>query len=160
MPLGPGYRFGSRYYEVSSVTAEPSHVHVRISDSLENVGNRDLSFLDVNAPFSSGFAGTRLTVRVADEKAQIFGGGNDSIPAIRVRFDPRWRRLEARDVTFDYDAGAVSSASFSAAGTNGFYLVDPRRFPNGPRRSGRFLRGSCERSMSASALPCPRIGSF
>ena len=141
VPLGPGYRFGSRYYEVSSVTAEPAHVHVRISDSLENVGNRDLSFLDVNAPISSGFAGTRLTVRVADEKEQTFEGENNSIPAVRVRFDRRWRRIETRDVTFDYDASAVSGAAFSAAGANDFYLVDPSAFPEWSPPLGPFSTG-------------------
>jgi hypothetical protein len=141
VPLGPGYRFSSRDAEVSGVTAEPAHIHVRISDSLKNVGNRDLSFLDLTTPVSSAFAVTHLTVRVGDKQEQAFTGDNDLIPKVGVRFDPPWPQLEARGVVFDYDVSAVSGASLSSAGADGFYFVDPMAFPEWSPPPGAFSEG-------------------
>jgi hypothetical protein len=114
---------------------------VRISDALENVGNRALSSLEVAAPVSSGFAVTHWAVRVGDKQEQVVSADSDSISTVRVRFDPPWPQLEAREVIFDYDVSAVSGASLSAAGVNGFYLVDPVAFPGWSPPPGPFSMG-------------------
>jgi hypothetical protein len=71
----------------------------------------------------------------------VSAADSNSIPTVRVRFDPPWPQLEARDVVFDYDVSAASGASLSAAGANGFFLVDPKAFPEWSAPPGPFAKG-------------------
>ena len=141
-PLGPGYRFAARQSEISGVATDPPHVHVRISDSLENAGNRNLSFLDISPPMQLPFSVTHLAIRIAGgEEQPLVAATSDSGPMARLHFDPPWAQRQAREITFEYDVPVTRNTSFAAAGTNGFYLVDPMAFPNWTPPPGVFAKG-------------------
>ena len=67
--LGPGFYQPFRAVGVSATSIDPPHIRIQVRDTLENVGNRSLAYLDVALPRGPSFGTTNMTVSI---------GGNTS----------------------------------------------------------------------------------
>ncbi len=100
---------------------------MRVSDQLQNIGDRSLSDVDVSLPESPTFEIEKLNILVDGRPANV-----TSQPGalVRVRFDPAWSPKQFRTVAFDYEYAPKSAAQGSAAGIDdAFYLVTGDAFP-------------------------------
>jgi hypothetical protein len=141
--LGPGFSHSYRSVEVSANSIEPTHIHVQVTDKLENIGNRPLAYLDVALPAGPSF-GTK-NVSVAVDKNGILSQtvARQSGPALRVPFDPPWLQGQERDIGFAYDLEpAPEGRGVVAATSDGFYLADPDVFPAWQPPMGPFAQAS------------------
>ena len=127
VPLGPGFLLNTRRTDVSSLPAQPAHIHVRVTDQLQNIGDRSLPDADVSLPESPTFGIEKLNILVDGRPANV-----TSRPGalVRVHFDPAWSPKQLRIVAFDYEYASKSAAQGSAAGIDdAFYLVTGDAFP-------------------------------
>src|ERR1700747_880427 len=62
--LGPGFNQAYRSVDVSATSIEPTHIHVQVSDKLENIGDRSLTYLDVALPDGPSFGTSNVSVTV------------------------------------------------------------------------------------------------
>jgi hypothetical protein len=142
VPLGPGFNQPFRAVGISS-SIEPAHIHVQVSDSLENVGDRSLSRLDVVLPAGPSFGTRDVSVMVAERAVSFARINSDAGPALRIPFDPPWPRREVRKIEFTYDLDpAPQGRGVVAATDDGFYLADPNVFPSWQPPVGPFATGS------------------
>ena len=141
--LGPGFSQPTRVAEVSATSIEPTHIHVQVTDTLENVGNRGLDYLDVTLPGGPIF-GTR-DVSVAVKGTIVASGETRQEPesSLRVPFVPEWPQGETREITFNYDLEpAREGRGVVATTSDGFYLASPNVFPFWETPLGPFAEGS------------------
>ena len=141
--LGPGFSQPTRAVDVSATSIEPTHIHIQVTDTLENVGNRGLDYLDVTLPGGPIF-GTR-DVSVAVEGKIVASEATHQEPgsSLRVPFVPGWRQGEEREITFNYDLEpAREGRGVVATTSDGFYLASPNVFPFWETPPGPFARGS------------------
>src|SRR4051812_30878103 len=68
VPLGAGFRLRARQLSFSDLPSGAAPLHLRITDHLENTGNRPLDYLDVSTPPSP--ARTNVTIRIDGKIAQ------------------------------------------------------------------------------------------
>jgi len=141
VPLGPGFRLSSRQMEVAEIAAAPARVHIRVTDVLENIGDRNLAYLEVNLPAGAPFGRVNLSVRVDGRDVAAASLASDSAAPVRVPFDPPWPPKQVRTVVFDYDcAPELAERSVVAATSDGFHLGDPNAFPGWLPPSGLFAK--------------------
>ena len=143
VPLGPGFRLSSRQTEVAEIAAAPARVHIRVTDVLENIGDRNLAYLDVNLPAGASFGRANLSVRVDERDVAAASLAPDSAAPVRIPFDPPWPPKQVRTVVLDYDCAPEPAArSVVAATSDGFYLADPNAFPEWLPPSGLFAKAA------------------
>ena len=131
VPLGPGFRLRSRQLTLTEAAAPAAPVHIRVTESMENTGNRPLAFLDVSLPTAGrsgqeqlGDSHRRKTHRSEELKAKI------RRRRFRVQFDPPWTAGQRREIVLEYDlATDPVSGGVASVTANGFYLADPRALP-------------------------------
>lgn len=141
--LGPGFSQPSRVAEVSATSVEPTHIHIQVTDTLENVGNRGLDYLDVALPGGLIFGTKDVSVAV---KGNIVASGEtrqEPGSSLRVPFVPEWPQGETREITFNYDLEpAREGRGVVATTSDGFYLASPNGFPFWETPLGPFAKGS------------------
>jgi hypothetical protein len=141
--LGPGFSHSQRSVDVSATSIEPAHIHVQVTDKLENIGNRGLAYLDVALPRGPSFGTKSVTVSVGAKVVPSPSVTRQSGPSLRIPFDPQWLRGEERDITFAYDLDPTPEGrGVVAATSDGFYLADPNVFPAWQAPLGPFAKGS------------------
>src|SRR5438105_3503349 len=124
--LGPGFNHSYRSVDVSARSLEPTHIHVSVTDKLENVGNRGLAYLDVTPPDGPAFGTRNVSVSVGGNAVTSLGVTRQSGPSLRVPFAPQWLEGQQREIAFGYDLDpAPESQGVVAATPDGFYLADP-----------------------------------
>jgi len=140
--LGPGFSQPTRTVDVTATSIEPTHIHIQVTDTLENVGNRGLDNLDVTLPGGPIF-GTR-NVSVAVEGRIVAGEERHLEPgsSLRIPFVPEWRQGETKEIVFNYDLEPAREGRGVVATTaDGFYLASPNVFPFWETPLGPFARG-------------------
>jgi hypothetical protein len=141
--LGPGFSHSYRSVDVSATSIEPTHIHVRVTDKLENVGNRALAYLDVTLPSGPSFGTKDVSVTVGAKAVLSQRVIRESGPVLRVPFDPPWLQGQEREIAFAYDLEpAPEGRGVVAATSDGFYLADPNVFPAWQSPSGPFAKAS------------------
>jgi hypothetical protein len=141
--LGPGFSHSYRSVDVSATSIEPTQIHVRITDTLENIGNRGLVSLDVTLPGGPSFGTKDVSVTVGSKAVPSQRVTRQSGPSLRIPFDPTWPQGQEREIAFAYDLDpAPEGRGVVAATSDGFYLADPNVFPAWQSPSGPFARAS------------------
>jgi hypothetical protein len=130
VPIGPGFRLRSRQMAFSEPPAQSAPLHLRVTDRMENKGNRPLSFLDVGLPPAISSSKANLTIRVDGKTVAPVALGDDPGAPLRVQFDPPWPASQLREIVFEYDlATDPASGGVAAVTPQGLYLADPRALP-------------------------------
>jgi len=141
--LGPGFNQSYRSVGVSATSIEPMHIHVQVTDKLENIGDRGLPYLDVALPPAPSFGTRDVIVTVGAKAVRTSSINRESGPSLRVPFDPPWPQGEQREIAFAYDLEPTPEGrGVVAATSDGFYLADPNVFPVWRIPLGPFARGS------------------
>ncbi len=141
--LGPGFSHSFRSADVSATSIEPAHIHVQVTDKLENVGDRGLAYLDVTLPGGPSFGTRDVSVAVGGKAVTSRRVTRQSGPSLRVPFDPQWLKGQEKEIAFAYDLEpAPEGRGVVAATADGFYLADPNVFPEWQSPSGPFARAS------------------
>lgn len=141
--LGPGFNHAYRSVDVSATSIEPTHVHVQVSDKLENIGNRSLTYLDVALPDGPSFGTTNVSVKVDGRAVTELKITRGSGPSLRIPYNPPWLQGQEREIAFSYDLDpAPQGRGVVAATANGFYLADPNVFPAWQPPLGPFAQSS------------------
>jgi hypothetical protein len=131
VPLGPGFRLRSRQMLWADLPAQPTQVRVRVADVLQNIGNRDLTHLDLSLAAPAAVDRSSLAVRVNGQVVPASPvSSEDPASPLRVRFDPAWPPRQRREVAFEYAIQPDPVRRTVAAATpGGFYLADPNALP-------------------------------
>lgn len=141
--LGPGFNHSYRSVDVSATSIEPPRIHVQVTDRLENIGNRGLSYLDVTLPGGPSFGTRDVSISVGGRNVLSQKVNHQSGPSLRVPFDPPWLQGEEKEIAFAYDLDpAAEGRGVVAATPDGFYLADPNVFPAWQSPSGPFAQAS------------------
>jgi hypothetical protein len=139
--LGPGFHHADRLVDVSAISIAPAHIHLRVRDSLANVGNRELRDLDVVLPGGPSFGTRDIVVSVAGKPVETQRVSRQSGVSLRIPFDPAWSQKQEKEIAFDYDLEPASEGRGVVAATaEGFYLADPNIFPAWQSPPGPFAR--------------------
>jgi hypothetical protein len=139
--LGPGFHHADRLVDVSAISIEPAHIHLRVRDTLENVGNRELRNLDVVLPGGPSFGTRDIVVSVDEKPVETQRVNRESGVSLRIPFDPVWTRNREKEISFGYDLEpATEGRGVVAATMDGFYLADPNVFPAWQSPPGPFAR--------------------
>lgn len=141
--LGPGFSQPTRAVDISGTSVEPTHIHVQVTDTLENVGNRGLDYLDVTLPGGAIFGTRNMSVKVEGKIVAGEEAHREPGSSLRVPFIPEWRQGETKEITFNYDLEpAREGRGVVATTSDGFYLASPNVFPFWQTPLGPFARGS------------------
>jgi hypothetical protein len=142
VPLGPGFRLRSRQVVLGNAPGPSAPVHIRVSEQIENTGNRALSYLDVSLPAATDPAKSHLAIRVDGKPVTPKAISQDPTAPIRVGFDPPWPMRQRREIVVEYDlATDPISGGVASATAEGFYLADPDALPLWVTPVGFFVRG-------------------
>jgi hypothetical protein len=138
VPMGPGFQHSTRKDAISEVvggppitSGEPSdHIHMQVTDVIENVGNGAIAYLDVGLKRGPAFRVANLTLHVDGRQIESARMARDPAAPTRVQFAIPWKPNESRTIVFDYDV-APSPGSDAAVGASadGFYIADSGAFP-------------------------------
>ena len=141
--LGPGFSHSYRSVDVSPTSIEPTHIHVQVTDKLENIGNRTLRYLDVTLPGGPAFGTRNVTISIGGKDVAPQKVNRQSGPSLRIPFDPAWLQGQEKEITFasDFDP-AAEGRGVVAATPDGFYLATPNVFPAWQSPPGPFARAS------------------
>jgi hypothetical protein len=113
-----------------SVPTQPAHIHVRVTDELRNIGDRNLSYAEVNLPASYVFGTMNLSVMVDGRPGVALPATPVPGTPARLLFDPPWTPNQVRIVTFDYDyEPELEPHGPVFVSARAFYLVDPNALP-------------------------------
>jgi hypothetical protein len=141
-PLGPGFRFVGRQTEIRISTGAPEHLHIRVADRFNNVGNRPLHSLEARMPDEDYFGARNLRVTMEGKQVSPEHGSNTDRRWMRAVFDPAWERLQPREIVTEWDLLAEPSAPGAiGAPTAGFYMADETALPLWQTPSGVFAKG-------------------
>jgi hypothetical protein len=141
--LGPGFNHSDRSVDVSATSIEPTHIHVQVTDKLENIGNRSLSYLDVTLPGGPSFGTRDVRISVGGKNIESRSVNRQSGPSLRISFDPQWPQGQKKEITFAYDLEPEPDGRGVVATTPaGFYLADPNVFPMWQSPTGPFAQAS------------------
>ena len=154
--LGPGFSHSYRSVDVSANSIEPTGIHVRVTDKLENIGDRPLAYLDVALPGGPSFGTKNVSVAVDAKGVLSQTVARQSGPALRVPFDPPWLQGQEREIGFAYDlVPAPEGRGVVAATSDGFYLVDPDVFPAWQPPMGPFVEAPLRAHTEQLAVSVP-----
>ena len=153
VPLTPAYRIVKESKAVRFVLGDRPELQIRARYMLENSGNSDLNFLDVDFPDEKLFGRKNLRVELngreampADLPAEY---RQESPNTFRIPFDSPWMRKQARELLIEYsfsspeDSGeriTLSEDSFHLGSRGWFPLPQPPKhlfapYPSRPDRT-------------------------
>jgi hypothetical protein len=154
--LGPGFSHSYRSVDVSATSLEPTRIHVQVTDKLENVGNRDLLYLDVTFPEGPSFGTKDVSVTVEGKVVPSRTVSRQSGSSLRIPFDPRWLQGQERQIAFAYDLDPrPEGRGVVAATADDFYLADPNVFPVWQAPLGPFAQASLRASTQQLKVTVP-----
>src|SRR5260370_31871169 len=154
--LGPGFNHSDRSVDVSATSIETTHIHVQVTDKLENIGNRSLSYLDVTLPGGPSFGTRDVRISVGGKNIESRSVNRQSGPSLRMFFGPQWPQRQEKEITFAYDLEPEPEGRGVVATTpDGFYLADPNVFPTCQSPSGPFAQASLPAHAQRRAATVP-----
>ena len=127
MPLAPGYSILKEAYDARFLAGPPPALHVHVAYKLENVGNGDLTFMDVDFPNERSFGRRDLHVEIDGHTATP-----EDLPAeyqasqpdtLRIPLEGKWSPKQTRNLSIDYTfESPQNSGSLITLGENEFHL--------------------------------------
>ncbi|HXJ15645.1 MAG TPA: M1 family aminopeptidase [Candidatus Polarisedimenticolia bacterium] len=134
VPLAPGYRILKESREIHFVPGQNPELRIHVGYTLVNSGNSDLNFVDAVFPDEEAFGRENLRVEVDGRQAAL-----ESLPpeyqqdepsALRIAFDPIWKRKQKRDLTIEYAFREPKSPGAQITlGEDNFHLGSRGWFP-------------------------------
>jgi hypothetical protein len=107
---------------------------LRVTDRMENIGNRPLSYLDFSLPTAIGLGNGNLAVRVDGKSVVPVAAPNIDVPSsgvtLRLRFEPPWPLRQKREIALEYDVATNAAGGVAGVTPEGFYLADSRALPS------------------------------
>src|SRR5574337_346054 len=100
VPLGPGYRIEREQLEVRYVVAAPTHLHVRASYRLKNIGTRDLAFIEAALPDEQSFGRENLRAEVEGREVSL-QPAREVRASVSIPFDPPWPEKQRRSMVLE-----------------------------------------------------------
>lgn len=141
-PLGPGFHFDQRQAEVLVSTGAPGRIHLKVTDRLENAGDRKLDSLAVRLPDVPSFGAQNVRVLIdgaAISPPHISKTDNRMMSAT---FNPPWQQAEKREIATEWDlVPEASTRGNAAASPDGFFIADETALPLWQTPSGIFAKG-------------------
>ncbi len=141
-PLGPGFRFANRQIEIHEDAASPSLLHIRVTDQLDNIGNRPLSSLESQLPDSlaSDSPDVRIAVDGRAESSKIIPGSDHRM--LRTPLNPAWAQAQSHEIVTEWDlAPETARGGTDGASPEAFYIASPAALPVLQPPSGVFTGG-------------------
>lgn len=106
MPVAPGYSILKEAYDVKFLPGPPPTLHIHVAYKLRNVGNGDLSFMDIAFPDERSFGRKDLHVEMdghavtpQDLPAEYQASQPD---ALRIPLEGKWSPKQTRNLSIDY----------------------------------------------------------
>jgi len=141
-PLGPGYQFTDRQAEIRVSGASPGRIHIRVTDELENAGDRPLRSLEVRLPEGPVFGEQNLRVLIEGAEVSPQHSSETDVRMMRAPFDPPWAQNEKRTIVTEWDLAPESSARGTiVASPDGFFIADETALPLWQTPNGVFAVG-------------------
>lgn len=127
MPVAPGYSILKESYDVRFLAGPPPALHIHVAYKLQNVGNGDLSFMDVAFPNERSFGRKDLHVEIdgqavtpQDLPAEYQASQPDTL---RIPLEGKWSPKQTRNLSVDYGFDSPQNAgSLVTLGQNEFHL--------------------------------------
>lgn len=132
--LTPGYRILRESREVKFVAGAQPELQIRANFTLENIGNSELSFVDVEFPDEKVFGRKNLRVQLNGHDASL-----SKLPAeyqqdapytLRIAMESAWGQKQKRELVIEYALSAPEdSGARITLGENEFHLGFRGWFP-------------------------------
>lgn len=141
-PLGPGFHFDERQAEVLVSAGLPGRIHLKVTDQLENAGDRKLDSLAVRLPDAASFGAQNLQVVIQGAAVTPQHISKMDNRMMSATFDPPWRQAERREIVTEWDLAPESSVRGTiAASADGFFIADETALPLWQTPNGIFAKG-------------------
>lgn len=141
-PLGPGFHFDERQAEVLVSAGLPGRIHLKVTDRLENTGNRKLDSLAVRFPDAPSFGAQNLRVLIDGRAINPPHISKTDTRMVSATFNPPWQQTEKRKIVAEWDlAPERSTRGNVAASADGFFIADETALPLWQTPNGIFARG-------------------
>ena len=141
-PLGPGFRFDQRQAEVLVSTGAPGRIHLKVTDQLENAGDRKLDSLAVRLPDAPSFGAQNLQVLIDGAAISPQHISKRDSRMVSATFNPSWQQAEKREIVAEWDLAPVASTRGNvAASPDGFFIADETALPLWQTPHGIFAKG-------------------
>lgn len=134
VPLAPGYQILQESQEVRFVSGATPALHILSRYKLQNIGNGDLSFVDVTLPEEKAFG--RQNVRVQLNGSDVAPSDlpaeyrQDQPDTIRVSLSSPWQRKKTLQLSVEYDlASPQDPGPRITLGESEFHLGSRGWFP-------------------------------
>jgi len=127
VPLVPGYRILEESREVNFIAGPPPILHIQGHFKLENIGNSDLSFVDVTFPEPKAFGRQNIRVELNGHEITLANLPPEYQPdqpdTARIPIDPKWERTRTEQLAIEYDLTSPDDAgSRITLGEDEFHL--------------------------------------
>lgn len=144
-PLGPGYHFQDRQADIRFSPSLPGTLHFRVTDELQNSGDRPLRSLDVRLPEGPAFGTQNLRVAVAGAEVSPEHSSPADPRMMRAPFDPTWEMSAKRTVVTEWDLLPNASPRGTIfASDRGFFVADETALPLWQTPSGFLAVGGTQ----------------
>jgi hypothetical protein len=141
-PLGPGYHFADRQAEIRFAADAPGSIHFRVTDKLENNGDRPLTALNVRLPEAPAFGAQNFRVLIDGEAISPQRSSPVDRRMVAAPFAPVWEQNAKRTIVTEWDLSPESSARGTiVASPQGFFVADETALPLWQTPSGVFAVG-------------------
>ncbi len=141
-PLGPGFHFEERQAEVLVSAGAPGRIHLKVTDQLENAGDRKLNSLAVRLPDSASFGAQNLRVSIEGAAVNPQHISKTDNRMMNASFNPPWQQAEKREIVTEWDLAPESSTRGTiAASPDGFFIADETALPLWQTPNGIFAKG-------------------
>ena len=134
VPLSPAYRILKESREVRFVAGPPPELRIRARFTLQNSGNSDLTFIDVNLPDERAYG--RKTLRVETNGREVAPVNlpaeyqEEQPNARRIPLDSPWGRKQTRELAIEYAFASPENAGARITlGADDFHLGSRGWFP-------------------------------
>jgi hypothetical protein len=106
VPLAPSFRIVKESPEIQFVLEQTPTVQVRVRYTLQNFGTEDLNYIDVTLPDERTYGRTNLRITIDGQEVAPepipAERVQDDPDAVRIAFDPTWKRGQARRLSVEY----------------------------------------------------------
>jgi hypothetical protein len=149
VPLAPGYKIVKETREVEFIPGQPSKLEVHSRRTLQNNGNANLTFMDIEFPGEKSFGRKNLQIEWDGRHSKLSMLPEENQPdhpnTLRIAFDSPWTRGQTHELTIEYELSSPEdSGSRITIGENNFHLGS-LGWNTLPQPPGRFLAANPKR---------------